>query len=484
MIKTSSLFAEWIGQSFRRVLSVPIYIKVLGIGALVATLFGGVLILQTRGSLSRVLYQMLREATLSSARSLAADLERPMLTGDMFSVKRKLQATMGMAAQVRYIVVRDQDGRVAAHTFEEAVPADLEKVFSESLWGTTQVLTTPGALILDSTFPILDGHAGSVQLGMSDRMIKQELSKFTRSILKALALCASVGALLAFGLTHILTEPVHHLVQVAKDIEKGQFDSKAHVYSGDEIGVLAMAVNRMTDSLQRYRREVEEKERIRLSLIEKIIQTQEDERRTISRELHDQLGQALLALLLMVQSSGAGEKLDAETLNQMERKITALIDEIHCLVQGMRPPILDDYGLDSALARLIKELSGYAGVSIDYQYSCPPGSGRLPSRIEVTLYRIAQEAITNIVRHANADRASVVVLQQHDDVILLVEDHGCGFDPASVRIDSGAHLGIMGMKERAALLGGSCTVESAPGASTTVRIRIPIMERVECPSAF
>jgi signal transduction histidine kinase len=422
---------------------------------------------------------MLREGTLSSARSLATDLERPMLTGDMFSVKQKLLGTSGMVPQVDYIVVRDREGRVAAHTFKKAVPTDLEKVFSESVWGTIQVLTTGDGLILDSTVPILDGHAGSVQLGMSDRLILRELSQFTRSILEGLVLCISVGAVLALGLTHILTQPIHHLVQVAKNIEDGDFKSKARMFSGDEIGVLAVAVNQMTDSLDKYRLEVEDKERARLSLIEKIIQTQEEERRSISRELHDQLGQALLALLLMVQSCGEGEKLAPETLSHMEQKITALIDEIHCLVQGMRPPILDDYGLDSALTRLVKELTEYAGVSIDYQYTCPPGSGRLPSRVEVTLYRIAQEAITNVVRHAKADRASVVLLQQHDDVVLLIEDDGCGFDPTAVRVEGGAHLGIMGMKERATLLGGSCTVESAPGNSTTVRIRIPINEEVE-----
>jgi signal transduction histidine kinase len=273
------------------------------------------------------------------------------------------------------------------------------------------------------------------------------------------------------------------LVQVTERIGKGDFATKARTFSDDEVGRLAVAFNQMTDSLAKYRHEVQEKERARLSLIEKIIQTQEEERKSISRELHDQLGQALLALLLMVQSCGEGEKPAPDTLRQMESKIRALIDEIHGMVQGMRPPILDDFGLDSALARLTAELSDYSGVSIDYQYLNSPGLGRLPSRTEITLYRIAQEAITNVVRHAKADRASLIVLQHRDDVVLLVEDHGCGYDPAAVQVD-GTHLGITGMKERAALLGGSCTVESAPGSSTTVRIRIPIKEALECPSAF
>ena len=465
-----------ISRLFWCLLSVPVFFKILGIGALVATLFGGVIILQAKSSMSRVLYQMLEENTLSTARSLVTELERPMITGDLFTVKRKLQRSLGMTPQMRYIIVRDQDGGIVAHTFEKAVPADLLRVYSESLWGTTQVLDSGEGTTLDTAFPILKGHGGSVQLGMSDRLITRELSALRNSILKSLALCVGLGAVLALGLTQILTRPIHNLVQAADRIGKGHFDAKAHIFSADEIGRLAVAFNQMAASLDSYRRKVGEKERARLSLIEKIIQTQEDERKTISRELHDQLGQTLLALLLMIQSCSKNGNLAPNVLNEMEKKVGQLIEEIHRLVQGMRPPILDDYGLDSALARLIEEVSAYSGLSIDYQYSSPQGLGRLPGRIEVTLYRIAQEAITNVVRHAQSDRASLVVLQQRKNAVLLVEDQGRGFDPAGAQTAGDKRLGLTGMKERATLLGGSCTVESATGEGTTVRVNVPVQE--------
>jgi signal transduction histidine kinase len=116
------------------------------------------------------------------------------------------------------------------------------------------------------------------------------------------------------------------------------------------------------------------------------------------------------------------------------------------------------------------------GLPIDYQYMGPEGRPRLPSHVETALYRITQEAITNIARHAKAARASVVVLHQLDNVTLLVEDNGKGFDTRIMAQDGLHSLGLTGIKERTGLLGGTCTVESAIGQGTVVRIQIPLKE--------
>jgi signal transduction histidine kinase len=142
----------------------------------------------------------------------------------------------------------------------------------------------------------------------------------------------------------------------------------------------------------------------------------------------------------------------------------------------MRPSILDDYGLDSALARHIEEITKTANFEIDYQFTSPDGLKRLPSRIEVPLFRIAQEAITNIIRHSKATHASVILLRQLNDITMLVEDDGRGFDVGDVQEKGDQCLGLMGMKERVNLLGGSFVVESAAGEGTTIRVRIPLSE--------
>ncbi len=475
-MKRLSIFNKPTSRFVWGVLSIPLFFKIMGIGLVVAAVFGSITLLQIHGSISRSLHQMLEERTRSVAGSLVASLERPMSTGDMLAVNQRLKRVRRMFPDVRYIIVRDARGQVVSHTFERAVPHDLVRPPEQS--GDSEidleVFTSTEGLIFNVTHPILNGHAGTLQLGVTDQMVTQESTVVIRSVLWGLALCAMIGAGLALLLTHILTHPIHHLVQAANRIREGDFETRSKVFSADEIGRLAVAFNQMTEGLHHYRLQVQEKEKARLSLIEKIVQTQEEERRTISRELHDQLGQSLLALLLVVQSLAKENVVPPDVCRDLEIRIQLVIEEVRRLAWGMRPSILDDYGLDFALARYMEDVSKHFGLPIDYQYTCSPGLKRLPSRNEVTLYRIAQEAITNVLRHANATRASAIVLQQPDEVTILIEDDGCGFDTESKQKNRENCLGLTGMNERAALLGGTCVVESIPGQGTTIRVRTPL----------
>ena len=464
--------------------STPLFFKIMGIGALVAAVFGTVTVIQTRASVSNTLHQALEERARSLAMSLAASLEHPLSTGDLFSVREKLQRMKRDFPEVRYVVVQDASGGVAGDTFEGGVPEDLllPSAPSDVTAAEFQVLASREGEIFDVVQPILEGRAGTLRIGLTNRLMAERLAAITRSVLWTLALCVTIGVGLALLLTHILTRPIYHLVQAANRIRQGNFGTRSRVFSSDEIGRLAAAFNQMSEGLQRYRKQVEDKEASRLSLIEKIVYTQEEERKTISRELHDQLGQSLLALLLTVQSLREDEDNGAVegSCRACEGRIRHLIEEVRRLAWGMRPSILDDYGLDFALARHTEEVSNHSNLTIDYQYSRSPGLGRLPGRIEVTLYRIAQEAITNIVRHAQATRASAVVLQRRDEVTLLIEDDGLGFDVDTVVDNGSGGLGLTGMKERAALTGGTCAVESKPKQGTTVRVKISIGDPKTC----
>jgi len=157
----------------------------------------------------------------------------------------------------------------------------------------------------------------------------------------------------------------------------------------------------------------------------------------------------------------------------LEKRIAELIDEVRQLAWGMHPAILDDYGLDKALERYIATISKATRISIDYQCLCSPELERLPLRTEVALYRIAQEAITNIVRHADTRHASVMFMRNALELVLLIEDEGRGFEPAAASRNDFTHMGVIGMSERTSMLRGEFTVESAPGMGTTIRVKVP-----------
>jgi signal transduction histidine kinase len=220
-----------------------------------------------------------------------------------------------------------------------------------------------------------------------------------------------------------------------------------------------------------------ELEATRRQMIERVIESEETERRRVSRELHDQLGQSLSALLLEVEASRNGGD-DCHALGErVAARVHQMVDDVRRMAWELRPAILDDYGLESALARHIENLGARAGLTIDYQGPDPDAvRTRLPERLELVLYRVLQESMTNIVRHARASRVSVIYVREDQRAMLLVEDDGQGFDVEQARRSSRAALGLVGMEERVNLVGGTLTLESTPGQGTTLRVEIPLAD--------
>ena len=487
MLRTFASALKW------RILSFPIFLKIIGIGLLTAVLFGAVTLWQSRSTTSEILYQLLEQKTISMGRSIADTIERSASTGDYFSIRRHLKEAQKAFPEIRYIIVRDHNESITASTFDKNVPPDLMKISSPQCppQCTAQTLGSGKSSIMDIRFPVAGGFAGSLQIGVLDNIVLHELDTLTGKVLWALFLCATIGIAYAIMLTGIMTRPIHRLVQAANSIREGHFETRATVFSNDEIGRLAVAFNHMAEALMQYRQEVQAKEKARLLLIERIVQIQEDERKNISRELHDHFGQSLLALLLQVQSGCQFipskcefAALPGSLCSNIENTIRQLIEEVHTLAWGMRPSILDDYGLESALARHIEEATKTTGLEIDYQFIEPEGFERLPISVELSLFRIAQEATTNIMRHANASHASFVVLRQLHEVTMIIEDNGRGFDFTAANKKGDQCLGLMGMKERVNLLGGSFVIESAPGEGTTIRVRIPLGEVLNANTNF
>jgi PAS domain S-box-containing protein len=213
-----------------------------------------------------------------------------------------------------------------------------------------------------------------------------------------------------------------------------------------------------------------------------LVKAQETERGRISRELHDRLGQDLTALKLGLQLVKKQEPFTPSvqaSIGQLEQLADRLMQDIHRLAWELRPAALDDFGLDMALRRYASEWSEQNGVAVDF-HSHGVETQRLPTELETTLYRITQEALTNVLRHAKAHHVGVILERRPDHVLLIVEDDGQGFDAQAALKAPGAQgrLGLLGMHERVILANGTIEIESTPRAGTTVFVRIPLESKM------
>ena len=245
--------------------------------------------------------------------------------------------------------------------------------------------------------------------------------------------------------------------------------SSSPLYEG---GILTGAVIAFRDITERKRTED-----LRTYLLDRLMRAQEEERQRIARELHDDTEQALASLLLGLRNVEALTTLDTIRAHTAKlRQVAAqTLDELQRLVQGLRPALLDEMGLAAALQHLCADVAQAHGMRVELHVGQLAGL-HLPPAVETALYRIVQEALTNIAKHAHAATAGVLIQPTASSVRLVVEDNGCGFDPEAVRRTAAQTgcLGLYGMQERAKLFGGLFTVESAQARGTTVHVEIPL----------
>jgi two-component system, NarL family, sensor histidine kinase DevS len=212
-------------------------------------------------------------------------------------------------------------------------------------------------------------------------------------------------------------------------------------------------------------------ERFARDAMRRVVGAQELERRRLARELHDETGQALTSILLglkEVEDADSPDDFRAAAVELRELVVTTLQD-VRRLAVELRPKALDDFGLVPALERLVDTFAEQTGIEVELEPHLGPE--RLPSEIETALYRITQEALTNVVKHAQAERVSIVLSRREGSVSAVIEDDGRGFEPGEPQ-DHG--LGILGMQERIALLDGKLTVESSSRAGTTLAVEVPL----------
>jgi signal transduction histidine kinase len=270
---------------------------------------------------------------------------------------------------------------------------------------------------------------------------------------------------------------------------QGDLTSPIGVSAPDEIGELAESLDLMRQHLRAARAAAEATNRALESrvtertarlgeVLRRTISAQEEERHRLARELHDETAQTLAALSIMLDR--ARDSLDDQSspaaghVREAKAVATRLLDETRRLILGLRPSVLDDLGLVPAIRWQCETTLGDRGLeaTIDDRL----GATRLPSHVEVALFRIVQEAVSNVARHADARHVEITLVRDDETVTVIVADDGKGFE-AELAVGIGGRygsVGLSGIGERVALLDGSMRVRSAPGAGTTVEVKVPV----------
>ena len=216
-------------------------------------------------------------------------------------------------------------------------------------------------------------------------------------------------------------------------------------------------------------------ETLRREAVRRISMVQEEERRSLSRELHDELGQCCAALLLELSLLELKSGDQAARVKELRRLAETISAEVHSVAVQLRPTALDDIGLEGALVSYVEMWSHRTGIPVELHTSGLSGD-RLPLAMELVIYRIIEEALTNVMKHAQAKLVSIVVDRRPEEVRAVIDDDGRGFDHDAVATKP-PRLGLLGMNERAAEFAGVVTVESAPGRGTSVYVRLPAPKR-------
>lgn len=418
------------------------------------------------------------------AASLGAVISNDVLLDDRFAVSEQLTKTLETNGQVRYIIAAAPDGRILATTFPGGLPAGLPAVrkYREDMSIDTLSFDSNEGHIREVLYPIDEGVIGSLRVGMTEQRMDMLIQKRCLQIGLMVFFICVVASLLATRYAHHFLKPIRTMSEAVHEIGGGNYDVMVRVQSGDEIGQLGKAFNDMIGKLSAKEKEnsnllkkLQAKERARVWLINQLFSAREDERHRISRELHDETGQSMASILAYLRILHDHLQTDDQRELLLEvRDLTAnTLDGLRQLAVDLHPPMLEDLGLIIAIEKYL-ETFRRTQPQILVQMKTSGDFTRLSRAIALICYRTLQEALTNIIRHAQASRVDIVISCTPQEIRLSIFDNGVGFNKKDAeQARRNRHLGLVSMRERVELLNGHFSIVSKPQGGTHIQVLLP-----------
>lgn len=426
--------------------------------------------------------------SVKSASDMAAML-LPHLVDNDFTSMHELVSHYQKHAYHVYVSIVDAQNRIMAQsggmdlgsTLELPAPYETNTIGD----GTARRYIKAGKEYFDISYPIQAGDLvlGSVRIGLNADWLREGRSRLRKTIIVFLAASVMIimsGILASSWVVNKVVMPLLLLKQAADKIGTGDYDQSVKVRSTDEVGKLARSFNKMVEDLKSARAQVGERNAELTTLNEQLRNlsvhlqnVREDERTRIAREIHDELGQLMTALKLELSLLGKKIQEDqiplTDKIESMAEIIDTSIQTVKRISTDLRPGILDHLGLAEAVKWQAKEFEKRTGIRCDVAFE--PEEIVLDRNRSTTLFRVFQEALTNVARHSKASKVGVFLKRQADEIHFQISDDGKGI--TKDQLSDMKSLGLIGMRERVRYWGGMLTIQGTCAKGTTVIVRIP-----------
>ncbi|MFT9598140.1 HAMP domain-containing sensor histidine kinase [Mesobacillus sp.] len=431
----------------------------------------------TESLLRAHLQQQFEDQGKNLSKTIGDSVAEYLLTENVNGVNNILKEHKKANENIEYILVFDWNSRLFAHTFSGEPTKELLNAGDDENF---RVVKTDKGYIWDFPAPVTEYDVGLIRVGISEDKQLSIIKTILSNILFSLVIFFLTSAIIVASLHRIITKPINDLVKGTQFLSKGNFNYRVPTNDrNDEMGTLIRSFNQMVDDLENYRVKTDELDKKRQILLEKIIDIQEEERKFIAMELHDEIGQSLTGVKLNLKS--LEQEMNDERLKEqiidLHSQVSLSLKNIHDLIVEIGPRFLEGRSIEDILERYAKDYQQRSNINISLEIDNRTKLD-LSKQTKTTIFRIMQEALTNIAKYANATDVVITIENSKTHLILIIEDNGIGFDVNREfeNMSSNKNMGLFSMKERASLVEGTLLIESEKGLGTTVFVRIPLKE--------
>ena len=465
-----------------KLLSVPVYIKIIGI------IFFAVIILEFTTIVSIYLifykseYHRLKKSGEAAGKIISYKIEDYMEAGNIAGLKKLIYYTVSKSTLLDYVIVRDEKGKVIVFVSKKTLKSLEKKVSSDYVLKYFNKNTIGLKLnILNDDESGKYGHVGAkigtIQLGVSSDTFHYFLKITATLIIFVLIPLIALAVIFLWWMSKTVLKPLSELQEASESAKRGNYDItvKTPKFADEKLVGLINGFNNMMLAFRKTEDKWQTKDLRRKEFIEEVIKAQELERKKLSRELHDEMEQFLVYINMkfkvLEKLYGMGE--ENRDIEEMRSYIAKEFDNIKNITKELRPGVLYELGLYKAIMQYAEEIKFNHDIGVEI-FTAGMQEFKADEYTEINIYRIFQEAFSNIIRHSNATAVKIAINFENCIFSAIIEDNGKGFKPDKADKNKNENFGIIGMKERAEILGGSLHIRTKAGQGTMVSFNIPL----------